>query len=193
MTEDSIDALLAEGLLQVQAVDRIYDESLEKKEPAPVGVKIKNIVENYRSSLDYLAVRITNAYGKPAKGFVYYPLAQTEKSFSLEMSDKMPGVAEGRQDIADAVKKFQPYNCPWLKTLNKLARQNKHNELTPQTRTDRRLRQAVVTSWDPDRVVFDETGIQFAPGGELVLGRIDFKEGGGGKPHQVRVAGLGLR
>jgi hypothetical protein len=66
------------------------------------------VLENLRSSLDYLAVDITERYGA-RKGLVYYPLAQSEHEFPAEMDTKMPGVAPANPEIADAIKRHQPY------------------------------------------------------------------------------------
>jgi hypothetical protein len=94
---------------------------------------VKNVLENQRSALDYLAVGITEKYGTP-KGFLYYPLAQSETDFAAQMNSKMPGVAAARPDIADAIKRHQPYLATheWLRQLNRLTREHKHNRLSVQ-------------------------------------------------------------
>jgi hypothetical protein len=90
-------------------------------------------LEQQRSALDYLAVEITTRHGTP-KGRIYYPLAQSDSNFPTEIDNKMPGVRESRPDIADVIKRWQPYNpsVEWLRQLNSLAREQKHNRLTLQ-------------------------------------------------------------
>lgn len=159
MSQDSIDLLLDRANAQMQEIEGIYQSTLNAQQPATLPVMIKNVVENYRSALDYLAVRITGAHGKPG-GMVYYPLAPESAAFDGVMDSKMPGVRAARPDIAAVIAKYQPYNTTWVRPLNQLARENKHNSLSPQERRET-VRKEVGgprdgVSWDPSSVKFGE-------------------------------------
>jgi hypothetical protein len=137
----------------------LYSDTLRAKEVSgKLRTKIKNVLENQRSALEYLAARMTDAYGK-RKGNIYYPLAQSEPEFDAAIDSTMPKVRDTRQDIADEIKKHQPYNTPELKELSALTRENKHNRLTPQTKTESVRREVRGptgggVSWDPGSVEF---------------------------------------
>ncbi len=131
---DDIVALLDDAEEQLKLAATLHDSALANPTArGPFKTRIKNILENQRSALDYLAVAITKEYGTP-KGLIYYPLAPEESQFDGEMDRKMPGVAEAEPQIADAIKRFQPYrpDGEWLRQLNRLTREQKHNRLSTQ-------------------------------------------------------------
>jgi hypothetical protein len=133
-TMDDINALLDDADEQIGVIQALHDPALsDEKERRRFRTRVKNVLENQRSALDYLSVGITEKYGKP-KGLIYYPLAQSEQDFAAQMDGKMPGVAAARPDIADAIKRRQPYlqTHEWLRQLNQLTREHKHNRLAVQ-------------------------------------------------------------
>lgn len=131
---DDIQALLDDARAQIALAGTLHDKALTTPQArGPFKTRIKNILEAERSVLDYLAVELTNRHGTP-RGLIYYPLSQDEPGFDDEMENKMPGVAANRPDIADAIKKHQPWqpNGEWLRELNQLTREQKHNRLSTQ-------------------------------------------------------------
>src|ERR1035441_4334566 len=133
-TMDDINALLDDADEQIGVIQALHDPALsDEKERRRFRTRVKNVLENQRSALDYLAVGITEKYGTP-KGFLYYPLAQSETDFAAQMNSKMPGGAAARPDIADAIKRHHPYVATheWLRQLNRLTREHKHNRLSVQ-------------------------------------------------------------
>ena len=138
-TQEDIAALLADAKEQItRTLPQLHNEALANQDVRPrFRARIKSVLEQQRSALDYLAVEITNRYGTP-KGLIYYPLAQSDANFSFEMDHKMPGVRPARQDIESAIKKWQPYQpgMEWMRELNQLAREQKHNRLSLQTVRD---------------------------------------------------------
>lgn len=131
---DDVAALMEDADEQLQVIRTLHDQALaDAAVRQRFKTRIKNVLENHRSALDYLAVGITNAYGTP-KGFIYFPLAQSEHEFPAEMEKKMPGVMASRPNIAGALRQYQPYQPgrDWLHTLNQLTREQKHNELSAQ-------------------------------------------------------------
>jgi hypothetical protein len=131
---DDIIALLGDAEEQIELATTLHDKAMSSPTArGPFKSRIKNILEHQRSALDYLAVAITTKYGR-SKGLIYYPLAPDESQFASEMDRKMPGVAAAEPQIATAIKRFQPYGPTgeWLRHLNQLTREQKHNRLSTQ-------------------------------------------------------------
>jgi len=127
-------ALLQEADEQIEALKALHDEALGNSNVrSRFKTRIKGVLENQRSALDYLAVGLTNEVGSP-KGSIYFPLAQSDDEFDTHMEGRMPGVAAAAPHIADAIRQHQPYHPgnEWLRNLSRLTRQQKHNRLTLQ-------------------------------------------------------------
>jgi hypothetical protein len=131
--EDAV-ALLNDARDQIGALQALHDEALDKEAARPrFRARVKSVLEQERSALDYLAVEITKLHGTP-KGLIYYPLAQSARDFPTVIESKMPGVAASAGKVAATIAKWQPYQLgvEWLRDLNQLAREQKHNRLTLQ-------------------------------------------------------------
>jgi hypothetical protein len=131
---EDIAAILDDAQEQISALQPLHDEALDKEAARPrFRARIKSVLEHERSALDYLAVELTKRHGT-SKGLIYYPLAQSTQDFSTVMENKMPGVAAAATKVAAAIEKWQPYQpgMEWLRDLNKLTREQKHNRLTLQ-------------------------------------------------------------
>lgn len=81
MALDDVQTLLEDTDEQLALVFRLHDESAES------GVmsrrfkpRIKNVVENQRSVLDYLAYEVHQRHGRPTKVKIYYPSPPTLRS-----------------------------------------------------------------------------------------------------------------
>ena len=132
-------ALLEEADAQLVLVRHLYEESLLRQVvSAALRVKVKNVLENQRSALEYLSHAIVTEVVGSIDRHVYYPLAPVREQFLASMDKKMPGVREARPEIAVAVEKHQPYQPGhlWLSSLQDLTNENKHQRLTPQTRAE---------------------------------------------------------
>lgn len=154
-----VQVLIDEASEQLETVRALYDDSLQKKKVPPrLKVTIKNLLENQRSALEYLARQITEKHGNKGSAYVYWPVAPTATKFDATMDQKMPGVRKAKKGIATAVGKYQRYQpgCEWLGHLVTLTNENKHQRLTAQTRTETRRRSVGggAVSWDPSAVTF---------------------------------------
>jgi hypothetical protein len=168
---EDIAAILDDAREQISVLYELHNEALDKEASRPrFRARVKSILEQERSALDYLAVEITKKHGTP-KGTMYYPLVRAAKDFPNSIKGKMPGVAEAAPAVATAIEKWQPYQqgMGWLGDLNLLAREQKHNRLTLQLVRD--------TTWC--RVTEDATGafvewhgLKFVPGeaGTIMVG-----------------------
>lgn len=129
-TVDDIRDLLFDSAEQISAATTLHDGALsDHRQRTRFRTRIKNVLENQRSALDYLAVGIMNKYGTP-KGLLYYPLAHSPEKFDSLIDAKMPGVRKTQPFIAAAIKLHQPFDCEWLRHLSQLTREQKHNRLS---------------------------------------------------------------
>jgi hypothetical protein len=131
---EDIAAILDDAREQTTALQELHDEALDKEAARPrFRARVKSVLEQERSALDYLAVEITKKYGTPG-GMIYYPLAVDAHNFASEIERKMPRVSATAPSVAAAIERWQPYQpgVDWLRDLNKLAREQKHNRLTLQ-------------------------------------------------------------
>ncbi|MDH4187007.1 MAG: hypothetical protein OEV08_08410 [Nitrospira sp.] len=164
----SIEALLKKAGASQADLKRAYEASLhEKKVSEELRVDIKNIFENLRSCLDYMAHDIFEACCPTAKkpDRLYFPIRQTAKEFEQAVARDFPGLEQTHRPVYDILLSFQPFNDPWLGHFNKLNNENKHQDLVEQTRTE--SKRVTVTggggsvSWGP--------GVTFG-GGVRVMG-----------------------
>jgi hypothetical protein len=121
-------------------LDEIYAEL-----PKRWGLRLGNIVHNYRSCLDHLAWTLVERGKTPPSTLtdheqqgIYFPIALTREDFNQALRGrrpKLPGVR--RTDIA-AVRRHQPYKTGkrrayWhaLSVLDRLSRLDKHRTIQP--------------------------------------------------------------
>jgi hypothetical protein len=152
----SIEALLRKGNADFVELKTAYDSSLHEKHiREDLRVSIKNIFENLRSCLDYLAHDIFEskcaAENKPER--LYFPIRQTEVEFKQAISKDFPGLEQSAPAVYAVLEKIQPYHDRWLGQFNKLNNHNKHQDLVEQTRTEARQvmvsREGGSVSWGP--------------------------------------------
>jgi hypothetical protein len=132
---DDIVTLLQDAEEQIEELKPLHDAALDDASVrGKFKARVKNVLEHERSALDFLAVGITNDFGTPKKGKIYYPLANHDADFPSTIGSKMPGVAVALPAVADAIRKHQPYqpHGEWLREFNRLTRQQKHNRLSVQ-------------------------------------------------------------
>lgn len=159
----SIEALLSRCASDFGNLKAEYDRSLDaKKIREELKVDIKNIFENLRSCLDYMARDIHEAYCAGAKQptRLYFPIRQASKEFNIAIANDFPGLVLASPTTLQIIESVQPYHDPWLGQFNKLNNHNKHQDLVEQTRTEQRhvtvSRGGGSVSWGP--------GVTFGPG-----------------------------
>lgn len=164
----SIEALLRKAKADFADLKTAYQSSLSEKHVSEdLKVSIKNIFENLRSCLDYLAQDIFETHCKGAKkpDRLYFPIRSTSAEFVQAIAKDYPGLQATSKVVYDVVEAVQPYNAPWLGSFNKLNNHNKHQDLVEQTRTEARhvtvSRDGGSVSWGP--------GVTFG-GGVSVMG-----------------------
>lgn len=137
----SIEALIRKSQNAFQDLKRDYAASLHDKAIRnDMKVDIKNIFENLRSCLDYLAHELfeglCNAAKQPDK--LYFPIRKSQTDFAKVMSQSYSGLEQANKSVFDFLESIQPYNKAWLGQFNQLNNENKHQDLVEQTRTEAR-------------------------------------------------------
>lgn len=171
----SIQALIDKSKKNYIALKEDYDASLEHQSISEeLKVDIKNIFENLRSCLDYMAHDIYEACipGKTPKR-LYFPIRQSRNEFDQAINSDFPDLHSGQSDVHDILEVVQPYNDDWLGKFNKLNNNNKHQDLEEQTRTE--ARHVKVTSPQGGGSVSWGPGVTFGSGVSVMGAKIDPK------------------
>jgi len=170
--ETSIEALLKRAGNDLDALKTNYEASLhEKHVREDLKVTIKNIFENLRSCLDYIAHDIYETHcatsKKPRR--MYFPIRKTAPEFDKAIAADDPDLQTNAPRIYNLLESIQPYNDPWLGDFNKLNNHNKHQDLVEQTRTEEKRvtvsRDGGAVSWGP--------GVSFGSGVSIMGVPID--------------------
>jgi hypothetical protein len=137
----SIEALIQKSREAKAALREAYDASLHDRTIRDdLKVDIKNIFENLRSCLDYLAQELFEALCKGAKkpDRLYFPIRHTATEFAQTMQRDYPGLKANSKPVFDILESMQPFRDAWLGQFNHLNNENKHQDLVEQTRTESR-------------------------------------------------------
>jgi hypothetical protein len=137
----SIEALLKKANADFVKLKKAYESSLhERHVREDLKVSIKNIFENLRSCLDYLAQDICEKHCATAKkpDRLYFPIRATSGEFVQAIAMDYPNLQTTAEVVYDTLEAVQPYHDPWLGQFNRLNNHNKHQDLVEQTRTEER-------------------------------------------------------
>ena len=137
----SIEALIRKSRTSFADLKRHYEASLHKKAVSEdLKVEIKNIFENLRSCLDYIAQELFDTFCKGTKkpDRLYFPIRSSALEFAQVMTRDYPTLEANCKEAFDIVEAIQPYRDPWLGEFNRLNNENKHQDLVEQNRTESR-------------------------------------------------------
>jgi hypothetical protein len=135
----SIDALLRRSRDGLAPLKVAYDKSLhEKTIGADLRIDIKNMFENLRSCLDYLAHEIFEVHcsAEQTSSRLYFPIRSSQAEFQQAIARDYPGINSKCPALVAYLETLQPFNAPWLGAFNRLNNLNKHQDLTEQVRTE---------------------------------------------------------
>ncbi|RMH34230.1 MAG: hypothetical protein D6690_11080 [Nitrospirae bacterium] len=159
----SVEALIKKCKEAMVDLKRDYEASLQAKEVSEeLKVDIKNVLENLRSCLDYVARDVHEKYVDGDPGRLYFPIRSSVKDFEQAMAKNYGGVKTTAPGIYAVFEKVQPFNDPWLGTFNRLNNDNKHENLVEQTRTE--TRRVTVSSKGGGGSVSWGSGVTFGSG-----------------------------
>lgn len=136
----NIQALINKSKKDHVALKADYDASIHHKSISDeLKVDIKNIFENLRSCLDYMAHDIFEAYidgNTPRK--LYFPIRPSRNEFDQAINNDFPNLPSLQSKVHNLLEGMQPYNDDWLGKFNILNNNNKHQDLEEQTRNESR-------------------------------------------------------
>lgn len=147
MRNNDIENLLAHVEKSLVNIKNSYDQSLHDKDiPAFLRIDIKNVMENLRSALDYMAqdvaITISNRKSNNAalRKKIYFPCGKNKQDYDSSIKKNLPDLEIVRPDIYSLIEDIQPHTCgdTWLYDFCQILNENKHNSLSPQTRTSQK-------------------------------------------------------
>ena len=182
---DQIKTLIESSEESLSEIERLYKESLSKKEIDPkLLVKIKNFLENLRASLDYSAKEIFERYCSSSGKHIntYFPIlkeSSRNEDFESFMKGCFPGLCDSKNSIFLKLRNYQCFSNQTnenkiLLQFKNICDENKHENLSPQTRIERnenRLTDSTgrIMGWNDD-VIFGDNKIIFRGNGRLSFG-----------------------
>lgn len=133
----------------LEKVKREYEASIQSESiSASLKIDVKNLMENIRSVLDYLAHDIYEKVIQPARASlgkkeirnIYFPYGRVENDFRSSLARSLPGLGSLSPDVLARIERIQPYKCgnDWLYDVCSIVNQIKHDQLIPQTREEKR-------------------------------------------------------
>jgi len=172
-------ALVASAQNMLREIKSNYDKSLHSKEISrELLVRIKNLMENLRSALDFSAHGLFEKYGAAAGSTpnIYFPYAWNGLSIAdfrtkQLVEKKIPGITASRPDIVALIESFQWFSSVdylWLPKFMDLNNENKHQRLTPQTRTS--TKQLQISSGGTSMTLGEGGSITMGPGCSIQMG-----------------------
>lgn len=135
----SIEALLNHADGALSKIEAEYQMSLHAKRiDASLRIDIKNLCENLRSALDYLAHEVRETFCKQAKpdARFYFPIFPDQAAFDARVDQWYPGLRAAAPGAVAELEAVQPYQkgFEWLGQLNRVNNENKHGDLVEQER-----------------------------------------------------------
>jgi hypothetical protein len=140
---------LVEARAVLREFQRACSEKVKAEQSTPnCSVVVKNLLENLRSALDYLAHEAHDRHGAKVSGKktnIYFPISPRgdpfptrHKSFAEWVNkDRIPGLNDTRPDIVNLLESFQEHKDPskngWLPDFATLCNGAKHADLDPST------------------------------------------------------------
>lgn len=163
--ERQINALIGRAKKQYSDIKSKYESSLARQSVSEdLSIDIKNLCENLRSALDYLAhdIRETHCPSANKKDKIYFPILPDINQFGNKMSHWYPGLDTACPNLWNYLESVQSYHGEptiWLHHFNRLNNENKHDSLVPQTKSTRErvhvnIHSGASVSWDPSAVRF---------------------------------------
>lgn len=151
-------------------LDHYLDSYFGPHELGPLRVELKNLLENHRSSLEYVAHYLADqCQPRPDATHVQFPIASqtdTANSFSTKLDKWFPGLRAHRPDVKAHLLSIQSFSGEtWLTELKELTNFNKHHSLSEQ----------VPASFDSVTVRYGRSAIRF---GELGFNSLTIESGG---------------
>src|SRR5690606_11233117 len=168
----SIEALLRKARESLAPLKVAYEKSLhEKTVRDDLKVDIKNIFENLRSCLDYLAHEMFEKHCRrvttPKR--LYFPISSSPADSQATMAKECPGLGSACPPVLSSPESRRPFSGPGRGSLNRLNDHNTHPNLVEQVPKQSRsvpvAGKGSSVSWGP--------GVTFGAGVRVMVVPID--------------------
>ncbi len=143
--KSDVDAILIAATQQHRTVRQDYERALRDKS-LDLRVPVKNLMENLRSTLDYMAHDIyesccqsaRTASGQPDPKNIYFPYGKTEADFKAGIGSSLPDLDTHAPEIYKILLSIQPFVCgdTWLCDFCVILNEKKHDHLKAQERSE---------------------------------------------------------
>ena len=169
--KNDIEALFKRDENLLIEIELKYEKALVKKEISyDLQIDIKDFLGNLRSILDYLACDLVEKFCQftNAKDRIYFPIRNDKTTFDFVIKKSFPGLSKHCREAYKILESIQPYFSPkniWLKYLNEINNEQKHDRLVPQIITEKRGKVTVITkkkgvvSWDSSKTFFGKMSL----------------------------------
>ena len=151
-----IRTLLAACEAQLRSIGDAYQTALAGDDlPETAFVAIKNLLENERSVLVYLAMHIRVSCCSPPKPRekIYFPIFGKRKTFVVKADKWLPGLQTSNRELWNYLDSVQPYPQRGensLRDLNWLVNRKKHVALVRQERREVPIGQRLPAAFGPE-------------------------------------------
>jgi hypothetical protein len=163
--ERQINALIKKAKEQYSTIKSQYDLSLAQQSVSDdLSIDIKNMCENLRSALNYLAHDIREIHCPSANknDKFYFPIILDINQFQSRISQWYLGLDITSPSLWNYLESVQPYHGEstiWIHHFNRLTNENKHDSLIPQTKSTKErvhvnIGRGGSVDWDPSAVRF---------------------------------------
>lgn len=181
MVFDDCHHLMDESERMLKEIEEAYGISVaEEQISKSLLIRIKNLTDNLRAALDYLAVLIFEEYCyKKGNSKVYFPYANrgaNQQNFEDSLNKFFPGLKENKLDIflyLVAIQHFGNKEWTWLAKFIEINNQSSHIKLTPQIR--RKHVALTISSGASALTLMGTSQVIIEDGGELKVGSVNIK------------------
>lgn len=154
-----VDAVVRTFPEQLTVIRNEYERTLTAREMSDRLMHlIARFIEDCQRVLDWTATDIDQRHGDARERSPYFPLKDSPSEFARTIQRDFSRVPKGLVEVMERHQPYQPGKSN-LAHLHALTRVNKHQDFTPQTRTEtRRVRSTTpggsTVEWNPNGVRF---------------------------------------
>ncbi|MCX6709327.1 MAG: hypothetical protein NTW67_06825 [Candidatus Woesearchaeota archaeon] len=147
MRKEQVESLLSHAKTDLARIESEYNNALRQKNISDsLKIDIKNLLENLRSILDYVAHDIYEqkikpdriANSRPDIQKIYFPYGKIQKDFNSGLGSFLPNLINIDNDLFLIIESIQPFKVGdnWLCDFCDITNEKKHCSLTPQERIE---------------------------------------------------------
>jgi hypothetical protein len=140
-----VNTIIAAAREQYANILKEYVRAL-REQSLDLRVPVKNLMENLRSSLDYMAHDVYETCCRAARVAadkadlrkIYFPYGRTEAEFKSGVARWLPDLASNNPAVYDLIASIQPFRCNdiWLYDICSILNEKKHDKLKAQVRSE---------------------------------------------------------